>query len=126
MSTDHRLIRFGDWIILLLSALVIGWLYGWLWSGGGWAERLTVEGPNHFRGSYSLAHHQLLRVEGRLGTSVIEIQPGRARFRTSPCRNKICLHQGWVKQAGEVAACLPNGISVSVAGRRAGYDAESY
>lgn len=56
-------------------------------------------------------------VPGRLGDSVILIEDGKARFISSPCPHKMCIKMGLVKDAGEMAACVPNGVLIRVLGK---------
>lgn len=56
-------------------------------------------------------------VPGRLGDSVILIENGTARFISSPCPHKMCIKMGPVKDAGEMAACVPNGVLIRVLGK---------
>ena len=48
------------------------------------------------------------------------------RFTDSPCRHKICIRAGWQRQAGAVAACVPNRVALVLAGEDARYDSMSY
>lgn len=56
-------------------------------------------------------------VPGRLGDSMISIENGTARFISSPCPHKMCINIGPVKDAGEMAACVPNGVLIRVLGK---------
>ena len=56
-------------------------------------------------------------VPGRLGDSVILIEDGKARFTSSPCPHKMCIKMGSIKDAGEMAACVPNGVLIRVLGK---------
>jgi len=38
----------------------------------------------------------------------------------------VAVRQGWLEQAGEVAVCLPNEVSVELAGSRKKYDSLNY
>ena len=73
-----------------------------------------------------LSGEQRVSVHGPLGDSVIEIRDGRVRFVSSPCNGKQCVHSGWLSHSGELAACLPNGIMVSVMGRERRYDSINF
>ena len=54
-------------------------------------------------------------VEGRLGTSLLEYDSKLGvRFITSPCPDKLCVAHGWVNDEMDLAACLPNGLIVTV------------
>ena len=80
--------------------------------------------PNRLpRNSARIAH---LQVHGPLGDSVIEIREARVRFLESPCRGQQCVHSGWLDAAGELAACLPNRISIQLLGRHPRFDAVNF
>ena len=59
-------------------------------------------------------------------TDRIEIQPGRARVAADPGPRQYCVRQGWLTQAGAVAICAPNEVSLSLSGRGADYDSLNY
>lgn len=63
---------------------------------------------------YQLDKDDQIELEGRQGMSVIQIQDGCARFTSSPCTNQTCVASSPVKQNGEWAACMPNGIFIRV------------
>jgi hypothetical protein len=51
-------------------------------------------------------------VEGPLGKTWIEIKDRRVRVTDSPCRNKLCIQQGWVRSGTII--CLPNRVVITV------------
>jgi len=54
-------------------------------------------------------------VQGRIGTSVLQYDDDLGvRFLSSPCPDKLCIKQGWVNDETDLAACLPNGLIVTV------------
>ena len=53
-----------------------------------------------------------VKVKGPLGDTLVEIRDGKVRITESPCPNKICIKQGWIKRGAIV--CLPNRIVVRV------------
>ena len=67
-----------------------------------------------------------LDIHGPLGNSRIVIQHGQVRFEHSPCTNQYCVHQGWLKRAGQVAICLPNQVSLELLGAKRAYDSLNY
>lgn len=77
-------------------------------------------------GEYSLMQTKTLKVAGRLGNAVIEIQQGKVRFKHSPCHNQYCVHQGWLSHANQAAICIPNQISIELIGAKAAFDSLSY
>lgn len=63
---------------------------------------------------YQLDKEAKIEIQGRQGISVIQIQNGCARFISSPCANQTCVASSPVKQNGQWAACMPNGIFIRV------------
>ena len=53
-----------------------------------------------------------ITVEGPLGKTLIEIKDQRVRVTDSPCRNKLCIQQGWVRSGTII--CLPNRVAITV------------
>ncbi len=66
---------------------------------------------------YTLPIHinKTVEVNGPLGTTVVEIRDSRVRIKESPCNNKICVHEGWVRSGAII--CLPNRVIVSITGK---------
>ncbi|MEJ2644360.1 MAG: NusG domain II-containing protein [Gammaproteobacteria bacterium] len=113
----------ADLVAVILAVALLPVLYLHFWSGGGFAEQVRIQEGNQPPHYYSLARDQRIRVHGPLGDSVLEILHGRVRFVSSPCRNKICVHSGWLSRAGESTACLPNRVSVQIIGQDPRFDA---
>lgn len=115
-------IHVGDILILGLAAVLVGWSYAVFWhSDRASSVEVWVDGTRET--SLPLIEPRRLKIEGVLGESLIEIAPGRARFVASPCETKRCVHTGWINEAGMVAACLPNRVSLHIQGRDRRYDA---
>lgn len=57
-----------------------------------------------------------ITVEGRLGTTTIRVDESGARFIQSPCADKTCLESAPIKDAGEIAVCVPNRVLIRVLG----------
>lgn len=117
-----RGLRGADLLVLVLAVGLVGWSYVHFWH----AERaasLVVWVDGSRAASLPLIESRTLEIEGVLGTSRIEIAPGRARFLDSPCETKRCVHTGWIDQGGMVTACLPNRVSLHLQGRDRRYDA---
>ncbi|MES1983184.1 MAG: NusG domain II-containing protein, partial [Pseudomonadota bacterium] len=73
-----------------------------------------------------LARDQTIAVPGPLGISQIAIHNLRARIAADPGPRQYCVRQGWLKQAGEIALCLPNQVSVELSSGRKNYDSLNY
>ncbi|MDR3270817.1 MAG: NusG domain II-containing protein [Peptococcaceae bacterium] len=50
----------------------------------------------------------------------IRLERGRIRFSASTCPDQICVHSGWLSQAGDRAVCLPAKVVVKVLGQSNG------
>ncbi len=116
----------ADWTLLMLTLALLPLLYFALWRGHGTGEALEIWSPGHKPQVLSLARDRTVKVKGSQGTSVIEIRGHQARFIASPCSSKICIHAGWQKQAGEMAACLPNKVAIEILGRDRRYDSINF
>ncbi|NWF97386.1 MAG: NusG domain II-containing protein [Nitrospirae bacterium] len=66
----------------------------------------------------SLNENNQVNIKGRLGITTIEIKDKKVRFISSPCKNKLCIKQGW-KDSGSII-CLPNNVIVSIGEYRKG------
>lgn len=69
-------------------------------------ERLDLDRP------------RTVAVHGTLGATELQIREGAIRFQHAPCQRKRCLRRGWLDQAGETAACVPNRVLVRVGGEQ--------
>lgn len=77
---------------------------------------LIVELAGAAPATHALSNYGVLPVVGPLGVSEIEIGPQGARVIAAPCVHKICMRQGWMQRAGDVTACVPNGLVLRIAG----------
>ena len=118
-------IRFGDWMIFLAGAIFTLWLASAAWHGGSADKAIIRSGGKIFR-ELPLSHDLVLEVPGPLGYSQIAIHNHQARIASDPSPRQYCVRQGWLKQAGEVAICLPNQVSLELSGTRKRYDSLSY
>ncbi|MBI5450479.1 MAG: NusG domain II-containing protein [Gammaproteobacteria bacterium] len=117
----------GDYLIVTLAAIMLIALYVNMWSApqqAGDRVRIVAEGSEPIIAPLDRDH--VYRIHGRLGDSVIEIHQGRIHFASSPCPGKQCIHAGWLERDGDFAACLPNGITVTVLGRNPRFDAINF
>jgi hypothetical protein len=118
-------LRPGDWAVLALAALfcLAAWPLAWR---GGAAEKVVVKRNGTVVAELPLTQARRLEVEGPLGVTLIEVQPGRARVAADPGPRQYCVRQGWLTRPNSVAICAPNQISLMLVGREAGYDTLNY
>lgn len=115
----------GDWLTLLLGSTFVVMLTLKLWSGDLADKAIIRSGGKIFR-EVSLSRNQQIEVPGPLGTSIISIRDRKARIASDPSPRQYCVRQGWLQQAGEIAICLPNQVSVELVGSRKKYDSLNY
>ncbi|HUV98779.1 MAG TPA: NusG domain II-containing protein [Gallionella sp.] len=115
----------GDWLTLLLGGTFVVALTLKLWSGDLADKAIIRSGGKIFR-EVSLSRNQKIEVPGPLGVTIVSIRDRKARVASDPSPRQYCVRQGWLKQAGEIAICLPNQVSVELAGSRKKYDSLNY
>lgn len=118
-------LRAGDLLVLgcalgvcVLSALT-------LWQGGR-PDKAIIRAGGRVFAEVDLKAPRVVEVPGPIGTTRIEVQPGRARVASDPGPRQYCVRQGWLSSAGAVAICAPNEVSLSLSGRTADYDSLNY
>lgn len=125
MTTRLTLTR-ADWLAVILAVALLPALYLHYWGDQGPAAAVRISASGQPDITVPLSGNRRFTIHGPLGDSIIEVRDGRARFLSSPCRGKQCVHSGWLAHAGELAACLPNGVMVSILGRDRRYDSINF
>lgn len=118
-------IKPGDWLTLLLGSIFVVLLTHKLWSGD-LADKVIIRSGGKIFREVPLSRDQQIEVRGPLGISVVSIREHKARIASDPGPRQYCVRQGWLQQAGEIALCLPNQVSVELAGSRKRYDSLNY
>jgi len=118
-------IKPGDWLTLLAGAVCVVLLAIQLWSGELADQALIRSGGKVFQ-TVPLSRNQNIAVPGPLGISIIAINNRKVRIASDPSPRQYCVRQGWLQQAGEIALCLPNQVSVELLGSRKSYDSLNY
>jgi len=116
----------GDLVILLAALIVLVMLYLQYWHSNANGEQVVVMVSGKFWSNLDLYEDQVIEIPGKLGISIVSISNGKIRFRSSPCSTKQCIHQGWLHQGGEFAACLPNEVSVQIVGPDPRFDSINF
>lgn len=119
------LLRPGDWLVILLAALLVGFSFPLLWQGG-FAERAIIRQAGKIFAEVDLRQPTQLAVPGPLGDTLIAIETGRARILADPSPRQYCVRQGWLIRPGDIAICAPNQVSLQITGRTRRYDSLSY
>ncbi|MFN3750338.1 MAG: NusG domain II-containing protein [Thiobacillus sp.] len=119
------MLRAGDAVVLAAGAgtvIVLAW-WSWLAPAG---DTAVIRAGGKIVETVALTQARRLSVAGPLGTTQIEVEPGRARIAADPSPRQLCVKQGWLSQAGEAALCLPNQVSLEIRGRTASHDTRVY
>lgn len=117
-----KMLTIPDKLLIAFLAILTIFSYS-MASGGKQGEEIRIEVDGKQVGTYLLAKDSVVAVKGALGTSRIAVMGGKALFLSSPCRNKVCVHQGEIGKSGQMAACLPNKVVIRVLGGDGDYDA---
>jgi hypothetical protein len=59
-----------------------------------------------------IENNRIISVDGPEGKTFIEIKNHMVRVTASPCPNKLCVQQGWIKNG--VIICIPNKVIVTI------------
>lgn len=119
------LVRPGDWFAVLLAALLTAASFPLVWRAGV-AEKAVVRANGEIVAELRLTEARSIEVGGPLGTTRIEIAPGRARVAADPSPRQYCVRQGWLTQTNSIAICAPNRVSLALVGRNRAYDSLNY
>lgn len=120
------LLRPGDWLVAAVGLALAVASYPLLWRGGA-AEKAVVRRDGSVVAELPLTIHRRIEVDGALGKTVIEIEPGRARVLADPGPRQYCVRQGWLTRPNAIAICAPNHVSLALSGAAAGgNDSVSY
>ncbi|MDP1573220.1 MAG: NusG domain II-containing protein [Pseudomonadota bacterium] len=119
------LLRAGDVGVLMAGGILVIALTLWAW-GGDRGDTVVIRAAGQVVQTAALTHAQTFSVNGPLGTTQIEIEPGRARVVADPSPRQLCVKQGWLTLSGQAALCLPNQVSLEIRGRAPAYDTLGY
>ena len=114
----------GDWCLSLAGVVLVVALVFMCW-GQGRAGRVLIRSAGQPFAELSLYTPQRIAVPGPLGVTEIEIRDGVVRVARDPGPRQLCVLQGWLSRAGQLAICLPNRVSIEVLGERS-HDSLAY
>ena len=117
-------LRIGDGLVLVAATALVVALFAA--APGGQAEHAEVFVADQRVARFALDRDGDHTVEGPLGPARLVIADGAIRFMESPCRAQRCVHSGWQRYPGHMAACLPNRMVVRVVGRGAPFDSLAF
>lgn len=65
---------------------------------------------------------QTLSVAGKNGYSIIQVGKNKIKMVDSTCKDKICVHTGWISRPGQQIVCLPNQVVIRFKTKQAELD----
>lgn len=119
------LLRAGDLLLIVAGVVLCVELALHFWQGGA-ARTVAIRAAGKLVAELELSSAQRFEVSGPLGVTVIETDGGRARVVSDPGPRQYCVRQGWLSQAGAVAICAPNEVSIQLRGQGGTYDPLAY
>ena len=84
--------------------------------GGGTPRSARVQVGDEVVHMLPLDRAARVEVSGPVGVSRVAVEDGRVRVLDSSCVQRICVRRGWLREVGDVAACVPNRLVVRVEG----------
>ena len=105
---------------LLVAILIIGGSAGLVAQTLSHAEgsTVTIRGASGFEEVVALGGEGRYVVPGPVGETVVVVD-GRGVFvESSDCEHQLCVNMGRISSPGELIACVPNGVTIVVNGRR--------
>jgi hypothetical protein len=77
-------------------------------------ETVRIEADEKAVYIFPLNKNNTVVIKGPLGNTYVEIRDHRVRITESPCKNKLCVRQGWMQKGAII--CLPNRVIVTIEG----------
>ncbi len=109
-------LRSGDRVVLLVAAVVAILCCVQIWRPRASGKTVVILSPSG-ETQLSLSHDRTVTVQGKQGISLtVTVADNRVCVQESGCPDQVCVHSGWLSQNGQVAACVPAGVSVRVIG----------
>lgn len=103
-----KFIRFGD-IIIFISIITFSFFYSKRLIENNKSSKVIIDSYNKSL-RFDLNIDKDIIIEGLLGKSKILIKDNHIQFLESPCRDKLCVKAGILKNSPLI--CMPNGIII--------------
>jgi hypothetical protein len=124
MKTPWQVMTCGDWLVVVsllgVSLAGIAWV-----ATAPEGTQVVVTSGGQICFTAPLDQPYSVDLDGPLGKTHLVIDDQGARITDSPCPRKICISMGAARHTGDLLACVPNRILVSIdspAGEEVPYD----
>ncbi len=123
LKTRTWILLFGVFAVLCAAAIL--WMNGF--SKGSVAE-IVQNGVTVRRIDLSrvTAAETFTVEDGEGGYNVITVEPGRIAVSDANCRDRVCVHYGWLSKSRIPILCIPHKLMIRISGSDGGPDAVSY
>lgn len=106
-----------DYLIFFINIVAIV-LFSFFVYGGNSSPSVVLIESDRDQWVYPLDEDRIEYIRGKLGYTIVEIKNGKVHIADSACQDKLCVQMGWLAKTNDWAACLPNGVFVTVQGAR--------
>lgn len=109
-------------IVLLAVILIIVIASAVFWYAGKPAgEQAEVYINGKLKAVYSLSQDRAINLD-EIGVR-LTVSDGKIGVSDSDCKDKICIHSGYISRSGERIICAPNKLVIVIRGKQPQYDA---
>lgn len=114
---------FGKADILLLAViLIIIVASATIWyAGKPVGEKAEIYINGKLKATYSLSQDKAINLD-EIGVH-LTISDGKIGVTDSDCKDKICMHSGYISHSGQRIICAPNKLVIVIRGKQPQYDA---
>jgi hypothetical protein len=115
-------------ILVILFLAVIGFSLTYLASKPKipLVAEISVDGKSMMKIDLNNTPEKRFEITGYVGTSIVEVKKGAIRMAYSPCKDKYCQKTGWIRQPGQIIACMPNRVVIKTAPLQNSVNSVSY
>ncbi len=112
-----RAVTRGDWILFGILLTLTALIFMRSCAFRSHKKYVWITAKDKTVGYYPLNQDRIVKVQGPLGTTVIQIQGGQASIIQAPCPHKFCQKMGPIPSHGRIMVCIPNRIIVEIKGK---------
>lgn len=91
-------------------------------SGQGNYAVILVDGKEHSRIPLEDAQPTEFTITTHKGYNTVEVGNNRVRIKAASCPDQLCVKEGWISKANEMAVCMPNRIMIKIVGQETEID----
>ena len=112
-TKERKLLTVTDIIIIIILPVVAALFMLQFLNTSGKTAVITVDGKEVRRINLEVASHETFTLDTEPQVT-LKVADGTISFVDSLCPSKTCQHRGELKRAGDIAACVPAGVVVSI------------